>query len=352
VKYLALALGFIFFSNASTVDAKRIASVKVLTWWDYIDDRVLQKTKNGGFNLDISIYKSNEVAISRLAAGYQKYDIAIISNFAIAALSSKVEFEKYKEVKITKNKILPFILGNSLCKPYLWSTTVFSYDSNNVRVPPENFDHLRKLKNSGILIGIIDDSLEYIARVTLEHLKENSSGKINLNYLFSQFFKLSQTAQLEKSRQFEKVDFKSTIEPIIKNQRSVAYGWHGESASQLNNAPWIDFSVPDSGVIIGSDYVCIPKWRTSTSPKLSELERLRELLTDAESTRWNVESTQYFSPYFNDTKGLKPKVEKLYRQVVAKVKNNHAVMISMPGKDHFSKINNLWKQIRYENIEH
>jgi hypothetical protein len=315
-----LLFNYFFISLVTLNVAQAATPIRMLIWWDYIDERVIEKLKRNGFELDVTAYRSNEVAVSRLMSNRDKFDIAVISNGVIDPIEKLQIIDKNALLKIREKrnylkKIRDF---SKFCIPYLWSASIFAFDPRSRKDKPQSLSDLAIWKTAGYQIGIIDDLLEVSARLkadNLEHLPEN----------------------------IQPGDFRSSLSEFITLKKTASYGWHGEAAIALKEAPWLEFKTSENKNIVGGDFICV----LESSQSRSRLEKFVELFTDPQSTQWNVESSQYFSPYENDTKGLQPKVRALNQEILKSMKFGKTSFISAPSPESHSQMNLWWRKRRY-----
>ena len=74
-------------------EKKEKASIRLLNWWSYLDERVVDRIRKVGVDLDVSIYQSNEVALARLLSKRDFFDIAIVSNINLDVLLKQNIFD-------------------------------------------------------------------------------------------------------------------------------------------------------------------------------------------------------------------------------------------------------------------
>lgn len=317
-------------------------AISVYTWWDYIPTEVIEKLKSKGFKISIIEYRSNEVALSKLLSGKSDYDIAIVSNWVLRVLeeSNKIE-PKTLEAIIHKRKYLDFATNFSRsCVPYLWSTTTFAADAKNLKEGPKSINALLALQRQSYTIGIVDDPIEFAARVVSDNNEECLEGGKEKNIL--DLIDRCPTQNLLKT--VGKVDrgfFRSTLEPIL-GPKTAIYGWHGVVGGQMGTLPTFEFYLPKTNPVVGLDYVCVLK-----GGKNDSLPALVELLTDEESTNLSIVKTQYFSPYVVDTGNYLPKVKQLKEDLLIRLKTEEPLILSPPKSSAHAKINKWWQKIRY-----
>ncbi len=295
---LLLFSTFVFFSGTMIIPHS-IASqraISVYTWWDYIPAEVIEKLKAKGFKISIIEYRSNEVALSKLLSGKSDYDIVIVSNWVLRVLeeSNKVE-PKTLEALLLKRKYLDFATNFSRsCVPYLWSTTTFAADAKNLKEGPKSINSLLGLQNQSYKIGIVDDPIEFAARVVSDNKEACPDGGKEQNVL-DLIDRCPNQNLLKTVGKVERGFFRNTLEPIL-GPKTAIYGWHGIVGAQMGSLPTFEFYLPKANPVVGLDYVCVLKGRKEAS-----LPALVELLTDEESTNMSILKTQYFSPYVFDT---------------------------------------------------
>lgn len=315
--------------------ASKLTNIKILTWWDYFDPRILGKLKNSNYDVNLVEYYSNEAGLSRLASHKEDYNIAIISNTVYQAIKDAdiVDTVALNETLDTrKNEYLKKIRTNGACVPFLWGTVIFTYDSRIIKEVPKDLFELNALKKKGISVKVLDDQFEMAARISLDNQTSADPLKVKLN--------------LKKYLFYKPEDFVSTINEIIKKGNFISYGWQGAGAEDFDKHPWVELAAYPKNPVFGIDYVCMLNNKRNKKMK-SEVIKFIEQLTDKESLGWNVERTQYFSPYQNHTEGLKPKVKSLFDQVEKITLDSHPYFLDLPSKQNVKVINDWWKQVRY-----
>ena len=324
--------------------------IRTLIWWDYLPEKTIQKLKKNGFYPDVSIYNSNEVASSRLFSKREEYDVAIISSVVVnAAKKAQIFEDKILENFTPSRRYKKEVNIHSECIPLLWGVTIFGSDSTS-KLEPKSFKELIELQVSGYKIAVLDDACEVAARLLADGLFFCEKEILPAGNTFHSF-QTCKNKKLQIPFKLEVKDFRSSVGEFLLNKQVAVYGWHGEIAQAAKDNPKIKMVVPAEYPVIGADYVCIPKKRAH--PKLSEarLRKFVELLTDQESTHWGVQSTQYFSPYENDTQGLRPDVLELYKKLVATLQRSAPVMLTAPSQEEHQLINEWWRKIRYESAK-
>ncbi len=348
-KFLLLLVFFGFILGHSDLANSKIMEkpIKMLNWWKYLDFRIIEKLKKNGIDIDLSLYQSNEVAVARLLSNRDGFDVAVVSNINLSVLekTETFEFDGVAEI-IANRKYLNFLSKSGQCVPYLWGTTLFAYDSRSTREIPQSLAQLYKLKKQGFSIGVLDEPLEMAARIVGDSL--HLCPKQSYENIFSSLSGCKEISLKNSKLEFSSKDFLTSYDEFLKNPKVATYGWQGSVFLNLQSAPWIKFNISKDYPIIGADYVCILKNRSKNGPSLERLKKFVETLTNRKNTLLNVESTQYFSPYLGDLDGLHPRVAKIYKKLIAKIKYDPPILIKIPGPREHEEINTWWKGIRYE----
>lgn len=320
--------------------------IKILNWWNYIDPRVSNKIKDNNFKTEITTYRSNEVALARLLTNKDNFDVAIISNtnVEILAKAGLLNAKIAKKVRNERN-YLDLMPNTQQCVPYLWGSTIFSYDSRTNPKAPRSLEQLNQLKAEGFKVGYLDEPLEMVTRIVGDRLDKCS--KKSLGDIFSMLTICHETSLENIKFSISSNDFLTSYDEFIKGEKVASYGWQGSVFLNLKNAPWIKFNIAENYPVIGGDFVCILKNKEKDDSRNTEIENFVKLLTDKESTGLNTEVSQYFSPYENDTKFLQPKILELHEELINKAKNKNAIVISTPNEKELSIINKWWKKVRY-----
>ncbi|MBK7963086.1 MAG: hypothetical protein IPK04_18965 [Bdellovibrionales bacterium] len=282
-----LELLILFFGAVSTNQGFALSkTISVYTWWEYVPSEVITKLKSKGFKVNIIEYRSNEVALSKLLSGNSDYDIAIVSNWVLRVLedANKVEAKALESV-LQKRKYLDFTTSFSKsCVPYMWSTTVFAADAKSLKEGPRSIKALLALQSRSYTVGIVDDPFEFAARVVSDNKEKCPNGDKEEN-IFDLIDRCPAEKLLEAHGELDRGLFRNTLEPILGGNAAI-YGWHGEVGGQIGSLPTFEFYLPKGNPVVGLDYVCVLKGRKDAS-----LPSFVELLTDEESTNFNVAKT-------------------------------------------------------------
>lgn len=343
-RFSIIILTFILYGFSYKVDAQE--TIKIFSWWDFIPQETIQHFKKKGIKIEVTEYRSNEVALSKLLNHSANFDVAIISNWVIKILENKKIIDNSELAKILKKrKYLPFLADMNekyLCAPYLWSTTTYAVDTSISNIKPMNLFELENLKREGFTLGIIDDAIEFGAIALLSY-DEKCAKSLRNHELFTGLFKCNFPSFSTISKTFQPSDFRNSIKSIV-GRKTALYGWSGEIGEALEKYDYMNFVEPSHPPIIGMDSVCIVK-KKKIDPKVAKFV---EEFTDRKITKLNAEKMQYFSPYENLNIKHSPKIKKLEKIILEKIKANKPILLYPPDLNTQRQLNDWWQKIRYE----
>ena len=211
---------------------------------------------------------------------------------------------------------------------------------------PRTLKELEGLKRDGFAIGLLDDPFEMAARILGDNLDQCK------NKSFINFFSNINTcgkAFSEARLGFLAKDFITSSDDFLKRDKVAVYSWQGSVFMNLKKSPWIKFNLSQNHPVIGADYVCVLKNRGNKKASIDKVKKIVEILTDRQSTQFNMETNQYFSPYVNHKTGLHTSVSALYDKLVEQIRNSEPVFLTTPSESEHKAINKWWKKVRYEN---
>lgn len=324
-------------------EAQQKNTIVLFNWWDYLTPSIQTKLSKNNFEYTIIEYRSNEVALAKLLSPSADYDVIIISNWVLDVLDKTHYLDlSFNETLLKERDYIPFLknLKNS-CIPYMWSTTTFSIESNQPKKDSNTIAKLLTLKKNGFKVGFIDDPIEFTARVILDNKSACHKNGINSKNLLEINQKCEETLQLLK-KDLDPRDFRNSLETFLGPNTAI-YGWHGVTGATLNTHPNLNFVLPQSDIVLGADYVCIPK-KKRYKPNL---KKFVEFLTNKENTEIQVNELQYFSPYNHHEVAQHPKITQLKADILERVKTSPPIFLSAPQPESHSRINKWWQSIRY-----
>ena len=352
MKKLLFLISFLLLSFSLKMNAKNnlnIDKVKLLIWWDYLAEDVIKKLKINNFVPVVTVYKTNEMAISRILGKENRFDVVVLSNLSIDSLVKTKLLEKsfFTDIAKKRSYLTMFDQIKYHCLPYLWSSTVFVSDTRFVSSVPEKLKDLLLLKKQGYQVGIIDDVFEITSRILGDKdrvCKQEVTSKLVSNF---SILKNCPYALNEEAFNYQPKDFTSSINELLKQPKIATYGWHGEALNSLNKYKWLKAKIAKKHPVVGYDAVCVLKERTG-NVSIKRLKKFIELLTDKQSSALNVQYSQYFSPYKNHTTNLSPPAKKLYKEIEAFQTRAKPIVITSPNPKVHKIINQWWRTVRYE----
>lgn len=317
--------------------------IALLNWWSYVTSDVQKKLSDNKFVYSVIEYRSNEVALSKLLSSDADYDAVIVSNWVLKVLKKSNYLDNsFNKSLLQKRDYISFLKKiDDSCIPYLWSTTTFARLSSNHSTTPTTVAELLELKKKNFKIALIDDPIELMARIILDNKDlclDKNNTKSNPLDLISQCGSTLNTL----SKNLDVSDFRNSLETFLAPETAV-YGWHGAVGALLPSHPNLTFVLPQSDIVLGADYVCIPKKKKYKK----NLKKFVEILTSKENTQIQASQLQYFSPYKNHEFPQHPKIIQLKRDVLEKIKHSDPVFLMPPNSESHEKINHWWQKIRY-----
>lgn len=304
--------------------------IRILLWWDYIDISVQNKIREIAPNSELIIYKSNDVALSKILAGRENFDIVIISNSVYPILKEAGYFSDILSEIHKSRKYLKFFNKYSKCLPYLWSATLYQVSNKTNTV--ESLKNILKKDSKGI---IIDDKFEVAARIIADEKENCAIREKNI-------FNCWDSELAEKTSFLSSNMFTSSIGDSL-NQNYVIYGWHGELTYNFKKYKDIKYYLP-SRPIVGSDLVCTSKGSSKNRNRL--ILKIVDILTNPISTEANSLKSGYFSPYLKRQNIKNKKLRDIYGRLLKKIEENQYYIINPPGKEKLKSLNFWWNKLR------
>lgn len=325
--------------NSRTLLSKE--QLNIISWWDYISNDSLQVMKEG-FNINLTVYKSNDVAVAMLIKNKKRFDVGIFSSSTIEALASAGIIEKndyFRKERSSRSYLSFFLESRYACLPYLWSASLYAHNETERKLKINSIESLLALREKGFRIGVIDDKFEVWARLQLDD-ESSCYGSKDINEMIS-----CPPTKKKLPLSIKPKDFASAIGDVIKKERSAVYGWHGALLS-ANKSTSISYSLPKGRQIISYDMLCIIKKEMSKQKK-ARLVNLISTITSQERMFFNVKHSQYFSPYKGDVGGLTPFFKEIFSDVSKRLLNKKPLILHEPNSQVHKMINKWWTNVRY-----
>ncbi len=320
--------------------------VRILTWWDFISPKVLQGLENNGFDISITEYRSNEVALSKILTKPGDYDVVIISNWVMKILEKTEVIDRTLLKKIGNERNYHYFLKQIVdefdCLPYLWATTSYAMDTRGQLPEPMDLVKLVGLKKHGYKIGIIDDAVEFGAAVMLSY-DPTCVNSLAPHELFFGMVRCNFPEAKVLSSLFKPADFRNSIQTLV-GPKTAVYGWHGELGKIINKFSYMNFVKPAHSPVVGLDSVCLIRNKKN---QLKLVEFAKEI-TGKKMTKINAENMQYFSPYVDLKPNYNFKINLLYEDTVKSIRSSNPIILQPPEPLLQEKLNQWWQKLRYE----
>lgn len=285
-----ISIVLIGFSSCS--DEKRMHTLKIYNWADYIGEGVLEDfqewyKEETGEDIEIvyQLFDINEVMLSKIEKGHEDWDLACPSEYIIERMLRNdillpIDTDFGNTPDYTKN-ISPYVRNmfekidgygknaNKYAVGYMWGTTGFLYNTKYVkREELSSWAALGNPKLKGKLY--VKDAFRdvYSSLLTYVYHDELESGKKNLDSLMYD----SSDESIEKVENYLK-SIRSNVsgweqdfgkEQMTKEKAWVNLSWSGDAAWAMEEAADVgvslDYIIPDEGCNVWFDGWVIPKY--------------------------------------------------------------------------------------------
>lgn len=294
--FIVCLIAILIVGFTSCEDDKRMHTLKIYNWADYIGEDVLEDfqkwyKEQTGEDVEIiyQLFDINEVMLSKIEKGHEDWDLACPSEYIIERMLRNdlilpIDRNFGKTPDYTKN-ISPYITNcfnkidgygknaNDYAIGYMWGTTGFLYNKRLVK--PEELSSWSALQNpkfKGKLF--IKDAFRdvYSSLLTYIYKDELKSGKRNLDSLMYD----SSDESIQKVEMFLK-SIKDNVsgweadfgkEQMTKEKALVNLSWSGDAAWAIEEAATVgvslDYCIPDEGCNVWFDGWVIPKYAKNT----------------------------------------------------------------------------------------
>lgn len=264
----------IAFSGPAGADEEKV--LNVYNWSDYIaEDTIENFEARTGIDVRYDVFDSNEVLEAKLLAGNSGYDVVVPSASFMENQIKAGVFQELDKSKLTHyDNLDPEIMavvarhdpGNAHAVPYMWGTTGFGYNENQVAAvlpdaPVDSWDMLfdpdvaSKLSECGITLL---DAPSEVFSAALAYLGRNPNSE-DLDDL------KAAEALLGAIRPYVRyIHSSQQINDLANGEICVSMGWSGDMmiaadrASEAENGVEIAYTIPQEGTIVWFDMLAIP----------------------------------------------------------------------------------------------
>ncbi|GAB2189999.1 spermidine/putrescine ABC transporter substrate-binding protein PotF [Sessilibacter sp. MAH1] len=304
-------LGFLTATFLASISLNTIAqddsnTLRVYNWSDYIGEGVVsQFEEETGIDVIYDTYDSNLEVEEKINLGGGNYDVVVPSlDFMAKQLRrglfrqiDKSKLKNYSELDPTFLKnIAKLDTENAHGVPYMWGTTGFGYNVEQVRkilgpnAPVNSWDlifkpeNLKKLSACGV--SFLDEPTEMLS-IGLNYLKKDPNSEETSDYLnvAGDFFKqLSQYVNV-----FDSADF---LDNLSNGKICVAIGWSGDifqamaNAEESDNGVKIKYVIPKEGTVFWVDMLAIPELTRNEDAALKFIDFLLRPEIAAKNTNY------------------------------------------------------------------
>jgi putrescine transport system substrate-binding protein len=273
-----IAIGLLVLLLPGCADPDAGPELRVYNWSDYIaPDTVARFEAETGIRVTYDVFDSNEVLEGKLLTGAAGYDVVVpTSDFMgrqiLAGVFQPLDFERLPNRRNLDAGLMGVIAGfdpdNRYGVPYLWGTTGFGYNIDQVRAalgdsaPVDSFDlllqpeYMSRLADCGV--AFLDAPSEIFAAV-LNYLGLDPNSTVVEDY------QKQARELLEAVRPYVRYFHSSQyINDLANGDICVAFGWSGDilqardRALEAGNGVRIAYTIPREGALMWFDMLAIP----------------------------------------------------------------------------------------------
>ncbi|MEZ0180116.1 extracellular solute-binding protein ['Camptotheca acuminata' phytoplasma] len=343
-----------FYTDKNNKNKKEIL---VLNWAEYIEPSIIQKFNekpNNEFIVKQIFLPSNEIAINKIKSG-NKYDVAILSEYAIEQLKEKhlekIDKEKIKQSYLFTEDKKDFNYNDKFKKikektndndvwdyniPYLWGKLGLLYNKRKLNPDSKElvFDEVKKtIENYDNKVALYNNPFEVIFLGLIFN-----SGDISVNSKNSK-------EDIEKAKNWL-IRFKSKHKNLsfitdqlldrmkIKDEESydIVLAYSGDARYLMkknNNLDYYQFD--DNGTNVWFDGLCLPKEGNKEGAY-----KFINFLLKKDNMKKNTEYIDFDSPYELDYKNS---------ILPLSVNKNDKILSYNPNNQCKEQINEAWNQV-------
>ncbi len=293
--------------SSSQVSTAARDTLTLLTWEDYFPPEVLEAfEKEEGINLEVITYESSEHFYGLMLSQPDRYDVVVIDDHAFRILQNLRLLAELDHGQLTNfsnlghHKGQQFDPENRFSIPYLWGTTLLTYDAELVKRPPTSWRDLwdsQVVGNEMVAMLMEPSELFAVALLSLGY-PTNSSDK-------------NQIAEARDSllAQFDSVNLRymseiEIMEHLEKGVCAAAMLYSGDYTIASEENPNLEAVIPEEGATLWMDNFCVSQ--ESDNKELAY--RFIDFMIDAEIAKECAEWNWYASPNEAAEKILDPEL--------------------------------------------
>lgn len=240
--------------------AARPQVVNLAIWTNFVTPEILREfEKSTGIKVQVSNYSSNEELLAKLQAGAEGYDVAVPSDYMVAAMQHSTLLNDLDLKKITNFKDLdPKVLAkyydptNKVSVPFSWGTTGIAVNQKLVKTAIRGWRDLFENKSITGKFTLLDDVRETLgAALKMQAISLNAKSNTELEK--------GRKVLLEAKKRLK--GFTSeTLPGLVNGEMAVAHAYSSDAlmASQKTQGN-IRYIIPEEGCTFWVDNLVIPK---------------------------------------------------------------------------------------------
>jgi spermidine/putrescine transport system substrate-binding protein len=265
------------------------------TWADYSHEDLYKRfTERTGIEVIADVYDSNETMLAKVqAGGGRQYSIIYPSDYMVKqmielTLLTEIDHSRLQGLEQLRDKWQspPYDPDNAHSIPVSWGTTGFIYNSEVLKVAPEDWDYL--WENQEALAGKINllDDVREVLGATLKSLgySYNSTDPKELEEAYQKLRALKPAIASFKSFGWE--DSLIAGDLVL----SMTYSILGNLLPADN--PQLKYVIPTSGSSVWTDTMVIPK----TAPNVDAAYAWVNFMLEPETAAFAVEKLSFATP--------------------------------------------------------
>lgn len=236
-KWMAALLALLLTSSIShATNPKQTQTINVLTWWGYLDNKVIVNNieKKCGVKISFDQYYSNSEFLRRYRETAHAYDVIIFSNAIYEGIRAEVPNINSSNLYRQSDRYLPAIKKHYLEGKYPKNIVYFAHSLAGFLYNPQAIkfssgETLQEIlqKSSKKIVVMMDDAVEINKLLSFD----GGSGKVG---------EVGETNFLQDSKIFKQLQLKTTLyigngfkKIYDDNNFAFAYIWSGEAIRRI-----------------------------------------------------------------------------------------------------------------------
>jgi len=293
-------------------------TLSIYIWSEYLPQGVIDKfTAKTGIKVTVDTYENNEVLLSKLQSGVARYDLCVPSDYMVKTLINQKLIQAVDPAKVPNLKNIearflnrPFDPGNKYSVPYLWGTTGYGYNTQQIKEKLDSWAPMFDPKYSGKIL-MLNDAPECFA-AALKSMGKSLNEKDSA-VLRQAADKLKAQKKLVKTYNSEDYD-----NILASGDVWLAHAYNGQIAKLARREKGkFAYVLPKEGATVSMDGMCIPaKARNATAAMefmnfVHEPEIAAEIVNGTNYAGTNEAAKKYINPEILNDPAVYPPPELL-----------------------------------------